>query len=106
MNRWAELAALGPRRTGRTTAICEAAKKIGATVLAANYQHKKYLEQFGVNAIPVDNEEAIECVAGPILFDHYTLERVFAEYEKEISGLVQENRKLCNEIGRLYLREA
>ncbi len=70
------------RQSGRTRAICEAAKKIGATVICANGGSAMTLrDTYGVETVCMTDMNKIEGSRGPYLFDHLAVERL-------ISGLL------------------
>ena len=90
----------GPRGSGRTTAICEAAKSINATVLAANHSQARLLKRdYGVDSVSIYAPG--EGLRGPFLADHLaaehivlSLEQTIKDSQKEICRLKSENQRL------------
>lgn len=80
---------MGPRASGRTTATIEAANKIGATVVAAGFNHAKALRAMGAKKVIAFESDSVEGTTGPYLFDHFTLERVALLQDSRITQLQQ-----------------
>lgn len=79
-----QIAAVGPRGSGRTTALANAAKSIGATLVAADDQSARFIaEEHGVKAVAVERMSA-GCF-GPFVFDHHTVYVVLSQ----AAGVVQ-----------------
>lgn len=67
-----QAAACGPRGSGRTTALANAAKAIGATVVAADDQSaRRIAEEHGVKAVVVEHLSA--GWLGPFVWDHHAV---------------------------------
>jgi len=79
---------LFPRASGRTTAICEAAKKIGATVIChtSNYA-KDVSRRFGVNTIALHELERARGTGCPYLMDHNAIAHVLSGLSGAASDL-------------------
>ena len=74
----AELAAIGPRQSGRTTAICRAAKEAnGIVVCASQEQADAIADRHGVKTIVPSKARGM---TGPFFWDHYAVERIIADY--------------------------
>jgi hypothetical protein len=90
------------RRTGRTTAIADAARSIGAIVLAASFEDAvRITKQHGVPATNIMRGEALLQADGPFLADHYAVEQVCLQYEVTIDRLTKQladTRALVHEI--------
>lgn len=72
---------IGPRQSGRTTAICQAAKALDATVVCADQSQAEYVRKtHGVKAVSVDRKTAWQGSIGPFLFDHHAVERLVHDY--------------------------
>lgn len=70
-------------RTGKTTAICKAAKEIDALVITHSAQEAKRLKkEFGVRAISFDSE--MRGRSGPILVDTHAVSAIAWEFEKKL----------------------
>jgi len=86
----------GPRQTGRTTAICEAAKKIGAWVIAANLRHAQQINhEHGVGTVAMNQRH--DFLAGrsePALWDHFAVEQLERQYEREIERLLEDGKQI------------
>jgi hypothetical protein len=70
------------RGKGRTTAVCEAAKLIDATVVCANHDQARQVKgTYGVKTIALsENAHGKE---GPYLFDHYAVDCMALSYEQQ-----------------------
>lgn len=78
---------VGPRGSARTTALANAARSIGATLVGATHEHARMLEaRHGVKAISVDRDVR-GTQSGPYIFDHYTVESMILGYEAELHDL-------------------
>ena len=65
-------ASVGPRGSGRTTVLANAAKAIGATVVAADSQSAcRIAEEHSVKAVAVERMNA-GCL-GPFVWDHHAV---------------------------------
>ncbi|MDT8902206.1 hypothetical protein [Anaeroselena agilis] len=88
------------RQTGKTTAICEAARKIGASVICGTESQARMIRQkYGVDAIPI--RIAANCTRGSgrtVLYDH------FAQFVM-VAEAYQENEKMARELDRLRRSE-
>lgn len=90
------------RGCGKTTALAEACKKIGATMLCINQQQAKDIAlKFGIKTAVTNSE--LRGVSGPFLYDHYAVEQfaMFMESKLEeantkISDLEDRIRELIN----------
>jgi hypothetical protein len=97
------------RQVGKTTAICEAAKKINATVVAGSSDDAKRIErEHGVKSVSyaIDKSKMLGR-RGPILFDTYAVSRICEDYERRLIKLeavakaakneaITWNEELCN----------
>jgi hypothetical protein len=73
-------------RSGKTTAICAAAKSIGATVVVHSMEEAKRVEQeHGVKAVPYTRE--IRGTRGPYLVDTHAVSMYAYEKNLEIERL-------------------
>lgn len=80
---------IGPRGCGRTTAIVEACKRIGATMVCSDYQQAKWIE--GTHGIKTTDLNANALgTTGPYLFDHHAVDVLSADYEGQIARLREE----------------
>lgn len=95
------------RRFSKTTAICKAAKEIGATVICAN------LEQATIVSLEHEVKTAsihqnLRGTIGPYLYDHFAIERTVLElkdyYEKEINKVHYQLNQTRNEFKQLDLQ--
>lgn len=85
-------------RTGKTTAICKAAKEIGATVVTGTSQEAKRLEkEYGIKALAVETAVRSRGKTGPILFDTFGVSRICELYENEIYRLKEQHKKEMKE---------
>jgi hypothetical protein len=87
MNYQLESMAMGPRGSGRTTALAAAAKSIGATLVCNDFYSSKWIaKEHGVKTI--SRQELSGGSTGPFIWDHHALEQRELELEVERSGLV------------------
>jgi len=85
MKRYSQIFSIGPFASGRTTAICEAAKKINATVLTVTAEHARLInKQHGVSAKSITSD--LIGATGPYLADHQAVLRICSEYESELEA--------------------
>lgn len=85
------------RRIGKTTAIVEAAKKIGATIVCANKAHARMLkEDFKIETVVPYKE--IRGTKGPYLYDHFAMEFIAHEALREIEKLEKKVEKLKQDL--------
>ena len=71
------------RRSGKTTAICEAAKKIGAIVIVHNREEaKRVSKEYGVKTISYN--ENLRPLHGPFLVDSTAVGFAAMEYEGQL----------------------
>jgi hypothetical protein len=81
IGKWSYIAVKGIR-TGKTTAICEAALKIGATVVTGTEREaRRITKEFGVEAISVRQWHLTHGVDKPFLFDTYGVAEMASDYE-------------------------
>jgi len=81
-----EWLSIGPRGCGRTTALVEAAKKIGATFVCFNAQHAQQMKrEHDIPTIPVDANP--RGTRGPYIFDHNAMLEIAHQYERRIAEL-------------------
>ena len=74
------------RQTGRTAATCRAAIDIGGIVIAASFEHAKYLtKEFGVIAKSMDIN--MDGFSGPFLFDHFAVEQLLERAAQKIKDV-------------------
>ena len=93
------------RRTGKTTAVAEWAKKMNGVVVCFSHEDAKRVQrEFGVEAISVYETEKARWLRKPVIFDSTATEEIERHYvgkiihlEKEIRGLIEDNRVLKNE---------
>jgi len=100
----------GPRVCGRTTAIAEAAKKIGALVVCAHHRHARFVNsEHGVETTSIDTlERATIGMRTPVIWDHYAAECLYLENESfkaankrmrdEVESYKSANERLRKEI--------
>ena len=95
-----EFKLIGPRRCGKTTAICKAAKEIGATVICESQQHAEMVKkEHGVRTTHIDKEA--RGTKGPYIYDDFAVTKMCFKYESDNADLLDENAKLQNENTRL-----
>ena len=86
------------RHTGRTYALCEAAKTIGGTVVTYYHKHSKELKQrYGVKSIYLAEAKKLKNPRSPLMLDHFTVECLILDYEQEINRLRARIRELEHE---------
>jgi len=85
---------VGPRASGRTTAIAEACIKINATMLCATQRDAyRITKEYGIKAVSIQYQPSVG-LRGPFLADHFAISAMLHDYENEIHNLKRENRKL------------
>jgi hypothetical protein len=95
-NRMSEIGFLG-RQMGKTTAICKAAKEIGATVIVRNEaEANRVRELFGVRAMARDRR--LEGTMGPYLVDTDAVALIANDYEHAIRERDKTIAKLQDEV--------
>lgn len=73
----------GPRQSGRTTAIVEAAKKIGAVVVCFSARHAQQVHrEHGVTVVPMCSLDRMAGMKTPVLWDHAAVERLQRENQR------------------------
>lgn len=92
------------RRFGKTTAICKAAKEIGATVICANTQQAQILKlEHGIKTATI--HQNLRGTTGPYLYDHFAMEQTVFElehfYKKEIKDRDTRIINLINNVSNL-----
>lgn len=92
------------RGSGRTTVICEAAQKIGATVVCANHDHANMMKRYGVKTIALSSNARGK--KGPFLFDHYAIDCMVHAYEQKIASLEQRLAAALKELEGIKGRSA
>ena len=91
--RYSEIFRVGPYGSGRTHAICMAAKSIKAVVIAPSLADADILRDLHrVNSISIDEMSAE--FKGPILFDHAAMLEICCRYEREIDRLHEETARM------------
>ena len=103
MIKYSKIFEAGPRASGRTHAICVAAKSINATVLCANAVEACHIAgHHDVTVLAVDTASArytdpvftnitlAEFATGPILADHSAMLEICRQYENTIEELLSE----------------
>jgi len=101
------------RQSGRTTAICEAAKSIGAIIVAASRAHAQVIstEHGGIETISMDQLYVLRGRHKPVLWDHFATEELQRRVEaydhdrktekSRADRIVAENKRLRAEIARM-----
>jgi hypothetical protein len=91
---------IGPRGSARTTALANAARNIGATLVGASIEQAHMLQaRHGVPAISVDRN--VRGTRGPYIFDHYTVERLILDYESELDRVRRELEKAQDKLRQI-----
>jgi hypothetical protein len=81
IDKWSYIATKGIR-TGKTTAICEAARKIGAIVVTGSEKEaKRITKEFGVTAMSIHHWQLTQGLDMPFLFDTYGVTEMAADFE-------------------------
>ena len=79
-----------PRRSGRTTALCKAAREICATLVCeSEVQANNIRKAFpGLECVSMDDFERSRGGLAPFLYDHFAVERLEAEHQAMRSALL------------------
>jgi hypothetical protein len=82
------------RATGRTTAICSAARVIGATVVCASRASAEQIgRQHGVKTVTCESRATIQGTRGPYLFDHYAMEVIVSRMDYDMRQMASDLHK-------------
>ena len=85
------------RRSGKTYAICKAAKEIGATVVCHNLQEaKKVAKEYGVKTTSYNR--TFVGTTGPYLVDTHAVSMYAGQCENRISQLINQLNEAVEEI--------
>ena len=88
------------RQVGKTTAICKAAKELGATVVCHNSQAaKRVAEEHNVPTVSIN--ETFRGTKGPYLVDTTAMSFLAMECENRIQDLERKNEVLRAEMNEL-----
>lgn len=88
-------------QSGKTTAICKAAKEIDAVVVCHNQQEANRVhKEHGVRTISLRHENK-RGMKGPILFDTHAVSVLCLDYERVISNLVETNAELQGKLQKI-----
>ena len=69
-----------PRGSGKTHALCQAAKEIGALFVCHSARFARDLERkHGINAVSISEEYAVVGTRRPVLFDHLLTEQFYRD---------------------------
>lgn len=90
------------RQTGRTTAICKAAKDIDGTVVAASARHARMIAmEHDVKTISMNQSDQMIGMDTPFLWDHFTVECMMAKHEAAIHDKNKKIKRLEATIQRM-----
>lgn len=90
-----EILTTSGRRTGKTTALCKAAKEIGATVLTHNEQEADRLRrEYGVDAKPLTPPERLMGLNKPLLVDSHAAAIALCSLTSELHKVTEERDAL------------
>ena len=84
---------VGPRGSGRTHAICAAAKSINAVVIVPTLSEVTRLRSlYGTEALAIG--QIMKHFQGPILFDHSAMLDICRRYEYQVEHLMKKNTEM------------
>jgi hypothetical protein len=91
----------GPRGSGRTTVMADAAKKIRGYLVVRNHNERERVErEHGLPCVSIYESERMRGIGGPVLFDPDAVGLICADYDRAMYALQAELRKAKEDLTR------